>query len=414
MDVRTVGIEEEFMLVDPETGRLVDGAEAVLRLVREDDVDSELDVVDQAAAPHARDPNRAFERPRRTRSADREHPKDPGHRLDADRSSAGGERYVALRAPPRRDRPKDRYRDMMTEFGAIGRTAGTCGMHVHVAIESREEGVGIIDRLRVWLPVVLALSANSPYFSDEDTGHASWRAQTWTRWPTGGATELFGSEQAYDDLGRDLIASGAARDAGMLYYDARLSEANPTVEVRIADVCTDPDDALIVAAVVRGLVQTAAAAWAADRPPPEWRTEVLRAASWRASRYGLAGTLVSPDARGLRPAREVLASVVDANRDVLEAAGDLARVVDGFERLLGGTGAVRQRAAYERTGSLEGVVADLVREDRRRHGPSTTGRSYDWSATTRRSLSCASAARAAFMPGAPWTPPPGWADADPR
>jgi carboxylate-amine ligase len=147
----------------------------------------------------------------------------------------------------------------------------------------------------------------------------------------------------------------------MLYYDARLSADNPTVEVRIADVCTDPDDALIIAAVVRGLVQTAAAEWAADQPPRQWRTEVLRATAWRASRYGLAGTLVSPEARERRPAREVLASVVDRTREVLEAGGDLDRVTDGFERLLGATGAVRQRAAYERTGSLEGVVADLVR-----------------------------------------------------
>ena len=362
MDVRTVGIEEEFMLVDPETGRLVDRAEAVLRLVREDDVDSELDVVDRELLRHMLE----------IRTEPSSQLEDLGRQIVATRRILGtaatraGAALVASGTAPFAHpdveiAPKDRYRDMMTEFGAIGRTAGTCGMHVHVAIESREEGVGIIDRLRAWLPVVLALSANSPYFGDEDTGHASWRAQIWTRWPTGGATELFGSEQVYDDLSRELIASGAARDPGMLYYDARLSEANPTVEVRIADVCTDPDDALVVAAVVRGLVQTAAAAWAAGKPPPEWRTEVLRAASWRASRYGLAGTLVSPDARELRPAREVLASVTDAIRDVLEAAGDLDLVTDGFDRLLGRTGAVRQRAAYERTGSLEGVVADLVR-----------------------------------------------------
>ena len=92
--------------------------------------------------------------------------------------------------------PKARYRDMIAQFGALGRTAGTCGMHVHVGIESREEGVGVIDRLRPWLPVVLALSVNSPFFAGEDTGHSSWRSQVWTRWPTGGATEIFGSSGA--------------------------------------------------------------------------------------------------------------------------------------------------------------------------------------------------------------------------
>jgi carboxylate-amine ligase len=363
MDVRTVGIEEEFLLVDPETGRLVERAEAVLRIVRKGETsEAELDVVDRELLRHMLEI--------------RTHPStdlaDLGRQIVATRRTLGtaasetGAALVASGTSPLAHddveiAPKARYRDMVAEFGAIGRTAGTCGMHVHVGIESREEGVGVIDRLRPWLPVVLALSVNSPFFADADTGHASWRSQVWTRWPTGGATEIFGSEQAYDALGRDLVATGAARDPGMLYYGARLSADHPTVEVRIADVCTDPDSALIIAAVVRGLVQMAAAEWAADQPPPQWRTEVLRAASWRASRYGLAGTLVSPEARELRPAREVLASVVERTRDVLEAGADLDRVVDGFERLLSATGAVRQRAAYERTGSLEGVVADLVR-----------------------------------------------------
>ena len=256
--------------------------------------------------------------------------------------------------------PKDRYRDMVEEFGEIGRTAGTCGMHVHVGITSREEGVGIVDRLRPWLPVVLALSTNSPYAEGADTGYASWRAQLWTRWPTSGATEAFGDPERYDALVDDLIGTGAARDPAMVYFEARLAEAQPTVEIRVADVCTDPEDAVVVAAVVRALATTAADDWEADRPPSTWRSELLRAASWRASRYGLAGTLVHPLERELRPAREVLTSLVDHARPALAAAGDVDVVSAGFERLLAGTGASRQRAAYERSGTVEGVVADLV------------------------------------------------------
>jgi hypothetical protein len=88
--------------------------------------------------------------------------------------------------------PKDRYRAMVDEFGETSREAGTCGMHVHVGIASREEGIGIIDRMRPWLPLVLALSVNSPYAEGRDSGYASWRSQVWCRWPTAGATELFG------------------------------------------------------------------------------------------------------------------------------------------------------------------------------------------------------------------------------
>src|SRR6188768_231125 len=140
---------------------------------------------------------------------------------------------------------------MVDEFGEISREAGTCGMHVHVGIASREEGIGIIDRMRPWLPLVLALSVNSPYAEGRDSGYASWRSQVWCRWPTAGATELFGDPATYDALVADLMAAGAARDPGMVYFEARLAADWPTVEVRVADVCTDPDDAVVVAGVVR-------------------------------------------------------------------------------------------------------------------------------------------------------------------
>jgi carboxylate-amine ligase len=256
--------------------------------------------------------------------------------------------------------PKDRYRAMVDEFGEISREAGTCGMHVHVGIESREEGVAIIDRLRPWLPVVLALSVNSPYAEGRDTGYASWRSQVWSRWPTAGATELFGDPATYDALVDGLIAAGAARDAGMVYFEARLATEHPTVEVRVADVCTDVDDALVVAATVRAVATTAAAEWEAGTAPRPWRSELLRAAAWRAGRYGLAGTLVHPVERELAPARRVLESFVERMRPALDDAGDREIVTAGFERLLAATGASRQRAAYERGGSIEDVVADLV------------------------------------------------------
>ena len=190
---------------------------------------------------------------------------------------------------------------MVDEFGEISREAGTCGMHVHVGIASREEGIGIIDRMRPWLPLVLALSVNSPYAEGRDSGYASWRSQVWCRWPTAGATELFGDPATYDALVADLMAAGAASDPGMVYFEARLAADWPTVEVRVADVCTDPDDAVVIAGVVRAIAVTAAAEWEAGTAPRPWRSELLRAAAWRAGRYGLAGTLVHPVERELAP-----------------------------------------------------------------------------------------------------------------
>jgi carboxylate-amine ligase len=353
---RTFGIEEEFLLVDPDTGRVVERADAVLREIRAagDQVDHELleHMVETRTEPcitmaDARD--QLIGARRLVGRAARE----IGVAAVATGTSpfAVGEVVVS---------PKDRYRDMVNEFGAIARHAGTCGMHVHIGIDSRDEGIGMVDRLRPWLSVVLAMSVNSPYAGGHDTGYASWRSQVWSRWPTAGATELFGDPATYDALVGDLKAAGAARDAGMVYFEARLAEKQPTVEIRVADVCTDPDDALVLAAAVRAVATTAADEWAAGTPPRPWRSELLRAAAWRAGRYGLAGTLVHPVDRDLAPARQVLECVIHRMRPALEEAGDLELVTSGFERLLGATGAARQRAAYERTGTLEGVVADLV------------------------------------------------------
>ncbi len=370
MTPRTFGVEEEFLLVDPETGHAVERASGVLRVVP-----AGHDLVDHELLEHMLETRTS---PCTEMSEARQQLVD-ARRLLGEAAREAEVAAVASGTAPFavehvRVAPKDRYRDMFNEFGATARSAGTCGMHVHVGIESRDEGIGIIDRLRPWLPVVLALSANSPYSDGADTGYASWRSQIWSRWPTAGATEPFGDPATYDALVSGLKSAGAARDEGMIYFEARLADAQPTVEVRVADVCTDPEDALVVAATVRAIATTAASEWADETPPRPWRSELLRAAAWRAARYGLAGTLVHPVDRALAPAREVLESLVERMRPAFEEGGDLDLVTAGYDRLLGATGAARQRATYERSGSIEGVVADLVERTEAAWRPSPAGR----------------------------------------
>lgn len=264
----------------------------------------------------------------------------------------GGDRSVVT--------PQDRYRDMVDSYGEVARTGGTCGMHVHTGIEDAEEGVAVIDRIAPWLPVLLALSANSPFVESRDSGYASWRAQVWSRWPSAGQTEQFGSVECYREVGRMLLDTGAARDAGMLYFDARLSETHPTVEVRVCDVCTDPVLAVAIVALIRGLVETAARDWRSGRPLPRWRAEALRVAHWRASRFGMAESLVHPGSGRLAPAREVVEALVEHVQVALDQAGDLELVGAALARGVSGNGAARQRAAFERTGDMIGVVDDLI------------------------------------------------------
>ncbi|MEP9380836.1 glutamate--cysteine ligase [Nocardioides sp. KR10-350] len=362
---RTVGVEEELLLVDPETRTVSARAVEVLKANREHgggrDPHAASDELDKELFLHMletrTDPSASLDDIEAQLVAARRTAGEAARTAGVAVAAAG---VVPLDGVEPAVSPDDRYRAMVETFGEAARTSQTCGCHVHVAIDSPEEGVGIIDRMTPWLPVLVALAANSPYFEGRDTGYASWRTQAWSRWPSAGATEAFGSLAGYEETSRLLRMTGAARDDGMLYYDARLSRTQPTVEVRVLDVCTDVADAVLAAALVRGLVETAAEEWRAGGPLPGWRAEILRAATWRASRMGLANSLVHPAERELAPARDVLTALVDHVRPRLDAAGDLDRVTEGVERVLRSGGATRQRAAYERSGTVEGVVDDLV------------------------------------------------------
>jgi carboxylate-amine ligase len=367
--VRTIGVEEELLLIDPETRQMSPRAQQVIKEFREQSGKARTSVATDELDLEL------FRHQLEVRTDPTAVLSDAAAQVVAARRTAGeaaeatGLTPIACGIVPLGDTavevsPDDRYRDMVATFGEVARHAGTCGMHVHVEIGSDEEGVAVIDRIAPWLPVVLAISANSPFYEDRDTGYASWRSQVWTRWPSSGSPQAFGSLEGYRAVCEFLLGSGAARDSGMFYFDARLSVDHPTVEIRVADVCTDPADALLVAAVVRGLVETAATRWQAGDDPLVWRSEELRACHWRAAKHGVTDELVHPATRDLRGAREVLDALVAEIAPALKESGDYDIVVAGVDRVLSRSGATAQRAAYERTGDVRGVVDDLVERTR--------------------------------------------------
>jgi len=160
------------------------------------------------------------------------------------------------------------------------------------------------------------------------------------------------------DVSERLLGWGAGIDAGMLYFDVRQAQVLPTVEVRVADVCTDLEDTVLVALLTRALVTTTAG----DPDPVTWRGDLLRAASWRAAKVGLSDDLVHPVEGRLVPPRQVFGAALAYARAALEEAGDLDTVAEGFERLVSrGNGATRQHRVRETGGDLRRVVEDLAR-----------------------------------------------------
>jgi glutamate---cysteine ligase / carboxylate-amine ligase len=369
MSVRKIGVEEELLLVDPRTGELTAVSQKAVR-AHEQGSDQVAVGVGLESQDHAVQ-QELFLQQIETTTTPCESLDEVAEEIRLGRRAVGaaaenaGAAAVAMPSPvlvdPQQNvTPKPRYERIYEEFGEIAKQSLVCAMHTHIDVADDDEGVQVIDRIRQWLPVLLAVSANSPFWRGGDTGYASWRAQVWTRWPSNGSSEPFNDVATYRKVSEDFVRWGAAFDPGMIYFDVRLSEKYPTIEVRITDVCTEIEDAVLVAALARALVETAARAHEKGVPMPDWRGDQLRIAHWRASRYGMSGRLVHPQTMELAPVREVFSGLLEHVGEALDDAGDRAVVESAFEHLLSrGNGAARQRAIFESRGDLAAVVKDL-------------------------------------------------------
>ena len=225
--------------------------------------------------------------------------------------------------------------------------------------------VRLVQRIRGWLPTLLALTAGSPFFQHVDTGYDSYRAIVVARWPTAGPPPVFTDHAGYRQAVERLIHAGVIDDPGMIYYDVRPSMRYPTLEFRIADACPRVDDAALLAGLARALVVTAAAEDLAGAPPEAVPEELLRGATWRAARSGLRGRLIDPVAGEAVRAPDLVRRLLTRIRPAAELTGDWAYLSEGVDALLRrGTSSERQRRALSTGDGEPGVVAALVAETR--------------------------------------------------
>ncbi|MBT2450188.1 glutamate--cysteine ligase [Streptomyces sp. ISL-43] len=353
----TVGVEEEYLLVDPETclpTPLVREVRATARLTPIADDREVQDELLQAQIEVATPVCTALEEV-------------GGHLLRlrhavSSAAQANGCRVAISATAPVRDvvpvpvTSTARYLKMRGEARLLVDEQLICGMHVHVGIPDRETGVAVLNRLRVWLPTLLAMSANGPLWDGRDTGFASWRTIVFGRWPVSGPPPYFAGAADYEARADGLVESGLIPDRGQMYWHARLSDRYPTVEVRCCDVQLEADDAVMLAGVVRALAATAIAEEKAGAAPALCPPELLHAATWHAARHGMGSTLVDPAGR-LRSSVDVLGMLLRHITPALEENGDHREVRALVHRLLRhGTSADRQRRALAEAG-LPAVAA---------------------------------------------------------
>lgn len=309
----TFGVEEEFLLVDADTGEPVARNEAVARSAEARGVKLQLELT-SCQVETATDVASSTEELRTALTRLR--------RIAAEAAEADGVRLLAVGLPPTvphefpiTDKP--RYHAIAERFGMIAHEQGISGCHVHVAVPDRDAAIRVTNRL---LPLLLAVTANSAVYRNTDTGYASWRSILWQRWPSAGPPPHFESADEYDAVVQLLLDSGAMLDDGMVYWDVRPSANFPTIEVRVADVPATVAESVLLAALVRGAVMTA-----------------------------------------LVPAVELLYGLVDRIRPALETVGDYDLVRTELARIAEhGNGAMRQRRAWRRRHDIGDVLAEAA------------------------------------------------------
>ncbi|MCU1352193.1 MAG: Carboxylate-amine ligase, partial [Acidimicrobiales bacterium] len=254
----------------------------------------------------------------------------------------------------------DRFRQMHADYQLLVREQLICGTQVHVDVPDRDVAVAVTQRVVPWLPVLLSLSASSPFWLGQDSGYASSRSLAWQRWPTSGGSGASTAAE-HDALVADLVLSETISDPGMIYFDVRPATHLPTVELRITDSCPDIDRIVLLAGLFRALVRREADAIVAGLPPTDLPPPLQRAAIWRAARSGLEGDLLDlPRSARPVPAAVAVAGLLSHVRAHLEAAGDWEQVSGLAERAVSqGSSADQQRRAFDRRGRLADVV-DLV------------------------------------------------------
>ena len=363
----TFGIEEEFFLVAPATRQTVArGATALIAACRErvgDCVEAEmLGPQLEICSPVFDDVDTALATMRTLR------------RDIADTAAAHGIALLAAGTHPlsawqrQRTTPLPRYQQLEQDFQLVGRRNLVCGMHVHVGIPPQHDRVELMNRLMPWLPLFLALSTSSPFWSRRRTGLMSYRQAAYDEFPRTGIPDFFADQSDYDAFVAALVDAGALEDASKLWWAIRPSLRYPTLELRIADSCTHIEDAVALAALYRCLVRAHVRLPALGATRGTATRRVIDENRWRAKRYGVDAEFLVEGERGAVPARTLLARLRETLAPDIDAlgCGSALRQLDTI--LARGTSAQQQLAIYRarrdaglgRLDALHGVVDWLL------------------------------------------------------
>jgi carboxylate-amine ligase len=261
--------------------------------------------------------------------------------------------------------PFERYLGVKQDMADLAQQLLIFGTHVHIGIEDREFLIDAMNVARYFVPHVLCLAASSPFWEGRKTGLQSYRSIIFRSFPRSGIPPVFGSWGELNHLVETLVKTRCIPDGTKLWWDIRPNWRYPTLEFRICDVCTRVDEAICIAAIFQAII---AKLWKLRRDNMTFRvypTALIEENKWRAVRYGLGGRLLDLGKQEELPARALIRELIEwFLGDVLDELGTRKEVEYAFRILDEGNSAERQERVFEKTGDLKAVVDHMVQETR--------------------------------------------------
>ncbi len=251
-----------------------------------------------------------------------------------------------------------RYKRIMNDLQLVGRRFITQGLHVHIGVDDPEKAVNICNTIRLYLPLLLALSTSSPFYEGERTGLLSYRTKLFEALPLAGMPDFLDGWKEFNHVVDLLIKGGFIESAKDLWWDVRPHHGFGTIEVRVCDIPNRLSDILSITALIQSLVITLAE----ETTYPDPHIQILKANKWQAARYGLDGIFVDPifgTRSSISDAAEGLMNLVRPFSDILGCSDYVRGIFDILERR---TGAHSQLRIYEETGDLRKVVSETIKE----------------------------------------------------
>jgi carboxylate-amine ligase len=353
----TLGIEEELMIVDSETLELTNSIEAMLEALpqAEGQVKPELmESVCEVATTPCRNTREAGAQLRELRRLTQRTAADLGLAI----GSAGTHPFAMWEDQRIVARP--RYRDLVAALRFVARQELIFGVHVHVGVDDPDKAIYVANGMRVHVPLLLALSANSPFWRAGATGLLSTRTPIFRAFPRVGIPPTYGSWDEYAARVGFMVDSGAIEDYTYLWYDVRPHPNFGTVEIRVMDGQTRLEHTLALAALVQAMVKELCERFESGGELSKYPYEMLDENKWLAARHGLDGELVDLPGTQRVSTRELVRRVVDRVRDHAKELGSEAELAGIDDLLQRGNGASRQIVVYEANHDLREVMGEII------------------------------------------------------